>query len=95
MDVITIKLIENKTILPLEAIIYINSFINEKLNDNNFKQAVKLWFKNKEECIWRFGHISCWNTIRITNMREIFENKFDFNDDISNWNVSNVTDMEC
>ena len=79
MDVITMKLIENKLNLPLDIIIYINKFIYEKLNDNNFKEAINLWFKNKEECLFRFGHISYWNTSRVTDMSETFKNKRYFN----------------
>ena len=78
MDIITMKLIENKLNIPLDLLRYINTFIYEKLNDENIKQAVELWFENKEECLLRFGHISHWNTIRITNMSEIFKNRYNF-----------------
>mgnify|MGYP006106111081 CR=1 FL=1 len=33
------------------------------------------------------------NTSTVTSMEKLFENKNDFNDDIGEWNVSNVTDM--
>jgi hypothetical protein len=36
---------------------------NEQLTDENFQQAIALWFENEEEEYrWRFGHISDWNT---------------------------------
>jgi surface protein len=72
-------------------VVFINSFLYEILTDDNFKVALGLWFENKEE--WRFGHISYWNTTRVTDMSGAFQFKNNFNDDISRWNVTNVTDM--
>ena len=40
-----------------------------------------------------YGHIELWDTSLITNMSELFQNKYRFIDDISYWNVSNVDDM--
>jgi surface protein len=74
-------------------VVLINSFLYERLTDENFKQAIDLWFENKEQCRFRFGHISDWNTSRVTNMEMAFNNRRDFNEDIGRWNVSNVTDM--
>jgi hypothetical protein len=42
-------------------VVLINSFLYERLTDENFKQAIALWFENEEECKFRFGHISDWN----------------------------------
>ena len=50
-------LVERGTGLPLDLVVLINSFLYEKLTDENFKQAIALWFENEEECKWRFGHI--------------------------------------
>jgi surface protein len=74
-------------------VVLINSFLYERLTDENFNQAIDLWFENKEECKFRFGHISNWNTSRVTNMARAFFVRRDFNEDISRWNVGNVTDM--
>ena len=96
MDDISIHLIEDRTPLCEDIVRYINSFaVREELNDNNFKQAIKLWFNDKNLCIWRFGHISNWNTSNVTNMRDLFYDRREFNEDISKWDVSNVTDMNC
>ena len=44
MDMITIKLIENKLNIPLDIIRYINQFVQyEKLTDENIKNVVDLW----------------------------------------------------
>jgi surface protein len=74
-------------------VVLINSFLYERLTDENFHQAIDLWFENKEECKFRFGHISDWNTSRVTNMERVFHDRRDFNLDIGQWNVGRVTDM--
>ena len=40
-----------------------------------------------------YGAIESWDTSRITNMGKLFEQKDYFNDDISKWNTSGVTNM--
>jgi surface protein len=87
------KLVERSTVLPLDLVVLINSFLYERLTDENFQQAIALWFENKEECKFRFGHISDWNTSRVTNMDRVFHDRRDFNEDIGQWDVSNVTNM--
>jgi hypothetical protein len=78
---------------PLDLIILIRSFLNEKLTDANFSAAVELWFGDEEKCRLKFGYISSWNTSRVTNMKKAFQARAWFNEDLSRWNVSNVTDM--
>ena len=52
-------LIRNKLNLPLDILIFLNGWIKyEKLTDENFKEAIKLWFENKNDCKWKYGHIS-------------------------------------
>jgi surface protein len=87
------KLVERETGLPLDLVVLINSFLYERLTDENFKQAIALWFRNEEQCRFRFGHISDWNTSRVTNMERAFDGRSDFNEDIGQWDVSRVTDM--
>jgi surface protein len=94
MDCVTMKLVERETGLPLDLVVLINSFLYERLTDENFKQAIALWFENKGECRFRFGHISDWKTSRVTNTETAFYNRSDFNEDISRWDVSNVMNME-
>jgi surface protein len=90
---VTMKLVERETGLPLDLVVLINSFLYERLTDDNFQQAIALWFENKQECKFRFGHISDWNTSRVTNMERAFFRRSDFNEDIGQWNVGNVTNM--
>jgi len=88
------KLLEKYSILPLDIIRYINEFIKyEELNDGNIKYAVTMWYFHKDFALEVYGHISYWNTSRITDMSFLFYQYYTFNEDISRWNVSNVTNM--
>ena len=58
-----------------------------------FKKAVNLWCNNKKLAFKKYGHISLWNTINITEMNDLFSDHKSFNSVISSWDVSNVTDM--
>ena len=40
-----------------------------------------------------YGKIEDWNTSKITDMSKLFEYKYNFNKDISKWNVQNATNM--
>ncbi len=69
MDTIEMKLIERETCLPLDIIRYINEYVKyQQLNNDNIKEAVELWIRDKEECLILYGHISYWNTSQITVM---------------------------
>jgi surface protein len=93
MDVVEMLLMERATGIPLDLIILIRSFLYEKLTDANFFVAVELWFGDEEKCRFKFGHISDWNTSRVTNMKRAFFGRARFDEDLSRWNVSNVSDM--
>jgi hypothetical protein len=56
MDCLTMVLVERETGLPLDLVVLINSFLCERLTDENFKQAIALWFENEEECKFRLSH---------------------------------------
>jgi surface protein len=61
--------------------------------DDDIRSAVNLWCKDREAAELKYGHISQWDTSKVTNMKELFRYNKDFNDDISRWNVANVTTM--
>jgi surface protein len=68
-------------------------------DDSDIKIAVNAWCDNsiRAEAEEKYGHISKWNTSRVTTMKELFLLDYvvnNFNDDISKWDVSNVTSME-
>ena len=69
-----------------------------KLNNETIREAVELWLWEKDKCLENFGHISNWDVTEVTDMSELFPDPDDeccFNDDISEWDVSNVENMYC
>ena len=71
---------------------YIYILINIR-TDEDINNAVSLWCNNPEDAEVQYGHISDWDTSRVTNMKYLFYEKNDFNDDIRRWDVSSVTNM--
>jgi|SaaInlV_135m_DNA_1039713.scaffolds.fasta_scaffold46868_1 surface protein len=63
-------------------------------SNEELKDVVKLWYENKEEFIKKYGHISDWDTSRVTDMSYLFGDMQSFNEDISRWDTGNVTNME-
>jgi surface protein len=61
--------------------------------DDDIHAAVNAWCADPRAAEIEYGHISLWDTSKVTNMRHLFRDKRYFNDDISLWNVGNVTNM--
>jgi len=87
----------NNQIVPKDILSLIDVYI-PKLNDKNIRQVVKdylsedvnLNFKTKSQ----YGNISNWDVSNdVTDMSKLFSSYENFNEDISNWDVSNVTHM--
>ena len=66
-------------------------------------EAVDLWCDNPIQAEATYGHISTWDTSRVTTMENLFNgatwsggkaNRKTFNENISQWNVSAVTTMQ-
>ena len=49
---------------------------------------------NQTDAEIKYGHINTWNTTGVTNMHSLFESKVGFDENISNWDTSRVTDMK-
>ena len=62
--------------------------------NDELRDAVKLWRFNKDKGIKKYGHISHWDTSKITDMSHLFKNMKYFNEDISRWDTGNVTYMK-
>ena len=56
----------------------------------HLRQKVDLWFSNQEKAFQKHGHISDWVTSAVTSFRELFKHRSAFNEDITQWNTSNV-----
>jgi len=79
--------------------------------NDSIRSAVALWKSDRADAESQHGHISAWDTSRVTVMRDLFMNSdlledesldYDgsqlvdnFNEDLSKWDVSKVTDMNC
>ena len=44
------------------------------ITDDNIQQAVTLWLENKSKAITQYGHISDWDTSKVTNMNNLIKN---------------------
>jgi surface protein len=67
------------------------------IDDNNFQQAINTCLStNPVDGMCRaseYGPMRDWDVSTVTNMQEAFQDKSDFNGDISSWNLSSVTNM--
>jgi len=78
--------------------------VQTAMTDQFIRPALEMWCdpNTRTQAEIDYGHISHWDTSRITTMRRLFRgntfvdgdaNMRNFNDDISGWDVRNVTDM--
>ena len=65
------------------------------ITNDNIRDAIDMWCdpNTKQTAETIYGHISQWDTSNVTIMNNLFNDKYDFNDDISQWDTSNVTTM--
>ena len=61
----------------------------------DIRDAVNMWCSDPTRALKKYGHITEWNTSRVTNMMKLFSDKSNFNGDISKWNVDSVTNMKA
>ncbi len=73
---------------------YLIAFPTVTFINTNIHYAVWLWTHHRELAMLRYGHISQWDTSRVTDMSKLFHELPEFNDDISRWNVSQVSEMK-
>ena len=79
-----------------EPFIYNNimrSVFYQMKDSKELRKAVALWLEAESIAIIKYGHISLWDTSKVTNMRYMFYNATNFNQDIGKWDTSNVTNM--
>ena len=63
--------------------------------NESIKEAVNLWLEYRPAALKQYGHISDWDTSRVTSMEKLFYKQEEFNEDIFWWNVSAVTNMHA
>eukprot|EP00212_Chloropicon_laureae_P007366 CAMPEP_0197499098 /NCGR_PEP_ID=MMETSP1311-20131121/60850_1 /TAXON_ID=464262 /ORGANISM="Genus nov. species nov., Strain RCC856" /LENGTH=204 /DNA_ID=CAMNT_0043044839 /DNA_START=80 /DNA_END=691 /DNA_ORIENTATION=- len=61
--------------------------------DDDIKEAARKWVDDPVAAESRYGHISDWDVSRVTDMKSLFMNKQDFNEDLSRWQTGKVTNM--
>ena len=94
------KYIYNQTI-PKDVLVVICEYIPIPLTDETIHDAIRNYVSsnidNKQRVIKKFGRISNWDVTQVTKMCNLFNQNdyisLNFNEDISNWNVSNVRNM--
>ena len=71
----------------------IRDFHKRCRNDRDIREAVKAWLKCPKTAEAMYGHISDWDTSKVTNMHALFRDCASFNENISSWDTSHVVDM--
>eukprot|EP00937_MAST-01D_sp_MAST-1D-sp2_P002665 g2665.t1 len=66
------------------------AFTNAGLRD-----AVDLWFNDKAAALAKYGPMATWDTSEVTDMRNLFNNRRDFNEPIGAWSTGKVTNMRA
>lgn len=66
---------------------------NIYLNNKTIREAIKLWTKNENVAIQKYGNIENWRTDLVTDMSYLFYN-FKQVPKIENWNVKSVINMD-
>jgi hypothetical protein len=56
---------------------------NLQRTDDDIQKAVNDWCEDPAKATVKYGHISKWNTSKVTTMKDLFSGKSQFNDDIS------------
>jgi len=69
------------------------------LNNTSIRDAVSAWLTDSTTATTRYGHIRTWNTSLVTDMQSLFDRDINyasyyFNNDLSSWDVSRVTNMK-
>jgi len=64
------------------------------ITQDNIFEAVDLWFSDQGSAESTYGHIGDWNTSCVYSMYSLFKDKGEFTGDISQWDVSSVTNMQ-
>eukprot|EP01033_Poteriospumella_lacustris_P015271 gene15271-biopygen6887 len=82
-----------RRVLPYGVRQLIKDFLIVALDNANIHEAVKLWYENRDKATERHGHISLWDTHRVTDLSGLFYGQRFFNEDISGWDESKVTTM--
>ena len=73
---------------------YLKSLYFIPKTKQELQTAVDEWCDDKDRALLKYGNISLWITVNITDMSRLFYCKVNFNDCIKDWDTSSVTNME-
>ena len=71
----------------------VDEFFEGKRLEGGIRTAADLWCTDPAAAKAQYGPIASWNTSEIRNMNYLFWDKAGFNEDISRWDVSNVSSL--
>ena len=79
---------QNEKNLHHDIQIIIFSFVGfTPITSEELREAVKLWITDESEALKKYGHISYWETQYITDMKNLFKDAENFNDDTCDWHT--------
>ena len=64
------------------------------ITTENIQQIVNTYIEDPSQVIQVLGPINTWDTSKVKNMKGLVKDKDTFNENINDWNVSQVTSME-
>merc|ERR1719469_616200 len=56
--------------------------------------TIALWFSDKESANEKYGPIGAWRICNLESINNLFEDKKDFNEDLSDWKTGDITTMK-
>jgi len=82
-------------LLPKDALKSFNDSKKIKFNNQILRTAIEDWLEYPISAEATYGHISGWDTSKVTDMSKLFLDAHTFNEPLNNWDVSNVTNMHA
>ena len=81
--------------IPIELRRIVLYFVAKPFNNQSLRTAVALWNTNRHEAMIKHGHISGWDTSKVTNMDFLFHKNHTKGEipTLNYWDVHNVTSM--
>ena len=82
-------------LLPKDALKSFNDSKKIKFNNQILRTAIEDWLEYPISAEATYGHISGWDTSKVTDMSKLFLDAHTFNEPLNNWDVSNVSNMHA
>jgi hypothetical protein len=86
--------LNRNTLIPTAVARNVLSFLYIRIDNTSIRDAMAIMHADPALSLVLYGHISFWETSRVTDMSSLFYSKKVFNKTIERWDVRNVTNME-